>query len=485
MSDDLPPANAAAFSRRRLLESTSLGFGWLALQGLLAEEPATARADNPARAIDTQRRVGQHDAPARSVILLNMVGGPSQMDLFDPKPVLSKFHGRTASETFETLQTGSENRMLVGTPFTFRRHGACGMEISSMLPHLAGLADEICLVRSMFSANNNHPQAQRFLQSGKVVPNWPTLGAWVSYGLGTENQSMPAFVVLRDPKGYTDGGTNHWSNGWLPAIYRGTEIRSEGDAVLNLKPSRPVAPDVRRRNLDLLDALNNRRRRLYPDDSRLESRIRNYELAARMQVSAEQLLDLDGETKTTRDLYGLDNETTADFGRRCLMARRMVEHGVRFVEVMVTVANGSSPFDSHSNLEPGLKKICPRVDQPSAALIRDLKQRGLLDSTIVIWTGEFGRLPISQNGTGRDHNRNAFSTVICGGGFRRGHVHGATDEIGYRSVGDPVSVHDFHATLLHQLGIDHHRLSFPHNGRDERLTDPEVNGSKVVREMLA
>jgi hypothetical protein len=296
---------------------------------------------------------------------------------------------------------------------------------------------------------------------------------------------MPAFVVLRDPKGYTDGGTNHWNNGWLPAIYRGTEIRSKGDAVLNLKPSRPISSTIRRRNLDLLDALNDRRRQLYPDDTRLESRIRNYELAARMQSSAERLLDLDGETRATQDLYGLHNPITADFGRRCLMARRMVEHGVRFVEVMVPIASGSSPFDSHSNLEPGLKAVCPRVDQPSAALITDLKQRGLLDSTIVVWSGEFGRLPISQNKTGRDHNRHAFGMILSGGGFRGGHVHGGTDEIGYRSVVDPVSVHDYHATILHQLGIDHHQLQFPHNGRDERLTDPEVTGARVVGELLS
>ena len=469
-------------SRREVLQSTSLGFGWMALQSLMAAEAAAAR---PVRGINTTTRTGNHRRRARSIILLNMVGGPSHMDLFDPKPALQKFHGKTTTGNFETLQPGSETKKLVGTPFTFRKHGECGTEFSSMLPHLASKADEICLVRSMHSANNNHPQAQRFLQSGKIVPNWPTLGAWVSYSLGTENQNMPGFVVLRDPKGYTDGGTNHWNNGWLPAIYRGTEIRSEGDAVLNLKPSREVAPGVRRRNLDLLDALNNRRRRLYPDDTRLESRILNYELAARMQSSAEELLDLNGETRATQDLYGLHNPTTADFGRRCLMARRMVEHGVRFVEVMVTVANGSSPFDSHSNLEPGLKAICPRVDQPSAALITDLKQRGLLDSTIVVWSGEFGRLPISQNNTGRDHNRHAFSMVLSGGGFRGGHVHGATDEIGYRSVVDPVSVHDYHATVLHQLGVDHHELHYPHNGRDERLTDPEVTEARVVRELLS
>ena len=470
----MTPSDTTELTRRGLLQCSSLGFGWLALRHLLADETTSLHP-----------RRGQVPATARSIIMLNMVGGPSQMDLFDPKPALQKFHGQIAEGTFETLQPGSETKKLVGTPFDFRPHGECGMQISSILPHLAGIADELCLVRSMFSANNNHPQAQRFFQSGKVVPDWPTLGAWIGYGLGTENQNMPSFVVLRDPRGYTDGGNNHWKNGWLPAIYGGTEIRSEGDAVLNLKPTRKVPEDVRSRNLQLLAALNRSRQQFYLEDSRLESRIRNYELAARMQASAEQLLDIGGETAATRALYGLDNKTTADFGRRCLMARRMVESGVRFVELMVPVVHGSSPFDSHTNLEPGLKKICPMVDQPSAALILDLKQRGLLDSTIVIWSGEFGRLPISQSGTGRDHNRHAFSTLLAGGGFRSGHVHGGTDEIGYRSVVDPVSVHDLHATLLHQLGVDHHELHFPHNGRDERLTDPEVTGARVVRKLLA
>jgi len=469
-----PTGDAASISRRAVLAQASLGFGSLALSHLLSRETAAASR------VDLAARSGDHPAPARSIILLNMVGGPSH-----PKPALEKFAGKTAPGTFETLQPGSESKKLVGTPFAFRPHGECGMEISSLLPHLAAQADRLCLVRSMHSANNNHPQAQRFLHSGKVASGWPTLGAWVSYALGTENENMPAFVVLRDPQGYTDGGTNHWINGWLPAVFGGTEIRSQGSAVLNLLPSRPTSDAVRRRNLELLDALNRRRQRLYPDDSRLESRIRNYELAARMQVSAERLLDISGETRATRDLYGLDTPTTAEFGRRCLMARRMVEHGVRFVEVMVTVAEGSSPFDSHSNLEPGLNKICPRIDRPSAALIEDLARRGLLESTIVIWSGEFGRLPISQNGTGRDHNRHAFSLVLAGGGFNAGHVHGATDEIGYRSVVDPVSVHDLHATLLFQLGIDHNQLAYPHNGRDERLTDPEVTGARVVRELLS
>lgn len=467
------PANVNVFpqvSRRAMLQSTCLGFGWLAAQDLLRRDVEAA---------------GDHAAKARSVIMLTMVGGPSQMDLFDPKPELTRSAGKKAPETYETLQPGSEKHELMGTPFKFRQHGECGMTFSSLLPQLASISDDLCMIRSMHSANNNHPQAQRFLHSGKIVPGWPTFGSWISYAIGSENNSLPAFVVLRDPKGYTDGGSHHWTNGWLPAIHGGTEIRSEGTPVLNLHPARPVAAEVRRRNLELLRNLNELRRERYPADTRLESRIQNYELAARMQNSAERVLDVSQETPATLAAYGVDRPETADFGRRCLMARRMVEVGVRFVEVMTPVQHGPSPFDSHNELKNGLEKICPLVDGPSSALIQDLKQRGLLDSTIVIWTGEFGRLPISQNGNGRDHNRNAFTLLAAGGGFRAGHIHGETDELGYRSVTDRVSCHDLHATILHQLGIDHTNLGHPHNGRDERLTDPEVTGARVISELLA
>jgi hypothetical protein len=417
--------------------------------------------------------------------MLMQVGGPSQIDLFDPKPELRKRDGQAQRDSFETLQPGSETRKLLGSPFAFRRHGQCGMELSELLPHIGSVADDVCLVRSMYSDNNNHPQATRCLLSGKIFPGRPSVGSWISYALGTENQNLPAYVVLRDPDGYNNGGTTMWESGWLPADYQGTEIQSRGAAVLDLHPSAPLPESVARNNLDAIARLNEERRRLYPRESELEARIRNYELAARMQLSAEAVLDISRESAATRRLYGLDEPITANFGTRCLLARRLIESGVRFIQVMVPVKSGTMPWDHHENIKSGLEALCPQVDYPTAGLIRDLKQRGLLEHTIVIWTGEFGRLPISQKGNGRDHNRNAFSLVIAGGGFKAGHVHGKTDELGYQAVEGRVSCPDLLATILNQLGLDHDRLKYAHHGREESLTDSPVTHARVVKELLA
>jgi uncharacterized protein (DUF1501 family) len=276
-----------------------------------------------------------------------------------------------------------------------------------------------------------------------------------------------------------------WENGWLPAIFRGTEIQSRGAAVLDLQPAIALPEGIEQRhNLQALARLNDERRRLYPRETELDARIRNYELAARMQLSAQRVLDLHGETAATRALYGLDNPTTENFGTRALMARRLVESGVRFVQVLAPIKSGGAPWDHHENIKPGLEALCPQVDRPTAALIQDLKQRGLLDSTIVLWTGEFGRLPVSQRGTGRDHNRHAFSLLVAGGGFKPGYVHGRSDDVGYKAVENRVSCPDLLATILHQLGIDHDRLSYQHHGRNESLTDSPVTGARVVRELL-
>jgi uncharacterized protein (DUF1501 family) len=334
----------------------------------------------------------------------------------------------------------------------------------------------------MYSANNNHPQAMRCLNTGKIFTGRPTLGAWVSYALGTENQNLPAFVVLRDPDGYSSGGTSNWENGWLSAQFRGTEVQSRGAAVLNLRPSSPLPAGVRQNTLQALADLNEERRRLFPGESDLEARIRNYELAARMQMSAEQVLDYTGESPQMRRLYGLVRPETSNFGTRCLMARRLVEAGVRFVQVMVPIGTGG--WDHHSDIRNGLRRLCPQVDQPSAALIQDLRQRGLLESTIVLWAGEFGRLPITQHGSGRDHNRHAFTVLLAGGGFKAGYIHGATDEFGYRAVENRVSCPSLLATLLFQMGLDHTRLAYRNNGREETLTDAPVTGARVVSELL-
>jgi hypothetical protein len=474
-------------SRRTFLSQSGLGLGTLAVAHLLQADgllAAPAFSGSGPGGTDLWPRAGHFPARTRAVILLVQVGGPSQVDLFDPKPELQKRHGQKHPGKVESFQPGSEANRLLASPFKFRKHGRCDMDFSELLPHLAGVADDLCMVRSMYSDNNNHPQALRCINTGKIFPGRPTLGAWVSYALGTENQNLPAYVVLRDPDGYDNAGTTSWENGWLPAQFRGTEIQSRGAAVLNLHPGRPAPAGVQRANLDALARLNEERRRLYAGESELEARIRNYELAARMQLHAETLLDLSREPAATRRMYGLDQAVTANFGTRCLMARRLVEEGVRFVQVHVPVLGNGMPWDQHNGLKDGLRKVCPQVDQPSAALIRDLKQRGLLDSTVVLWTGEFGRLPISQHGDGRDHNRHAFTLLLAGGGFKAGHVHGATDEFGYKAVERRVSCPSLLATLLHQLGLDHTRLAYHHNGREETLTDAPVTGARVVTELL-
>ncbi|HEV3345320.1 MAG TPA: DUF1501 domain-containing protein [Pirellulales bacterium] len=480
-------ADAWPLSRRKLLAEATLGFGSLALAHLLARDgclaATSASLGDPAGGLDLRPRRSHFPARATSVIMLLQVGGPSQVDLFDPKPELSRRNGQTHPGDVETLQNGSADKKLMASPFRFRQHGRCGMELSELLPQIGTVADDVCLVRSMFSDNNNHPQAMRCLNTGKIFPGRPALGSWIGYALGTENENLPAYVVLRDPDGYNNGGTTLWENGWLPALFRGTEIQSRGAAVLNLRPSVPLPDGIERNNLRLLARLNDERRRLYPEETELDARIRNYELAARMQTSAEKALDIPGETAATRALYGLDNPVTENFGTRCLMARRMVESGVRFVQVTNPIKTGG--WDHHSNIKSGLEAVCPQVDQPTAALIHDLKRRGLLETTIVIWTGEFGRLPISQGGNGRDHNRHAFSLLLAGGGFRPGHVHGASDEFGYRAVESPVSCPDLLATILRQLGLDHDRLKYRHHGREETLTDPPVTGASVVEALLA
>jgi hypothetical protein len=465
-------------SRRAFLQHSALGFGSLALAHLCAHDGLLAASR---RAFDLRPRPGDYPARARAVILLFQNGGPSQMDLFDPKPELTSRSGQEYTEKFEVLQPGN-SKQLMGSPFKFKPYGECGMELSDMLPHLGSVADEMCLVRSMYTENNNHPQAMRLFLTGKAFFGRPTLGAWTAYALGTENQNLPAFVALRDPKGHNTGGTLNWDNGWLPAVYRATEFQSQGSPVLNLHSAVKLPAGAQRADLDFLEQLNEEHRRRFPQEDDLEARIRHYELAARMQLSAEKVLDLTEETEATQKAYGMDRPPTADYGKRCLMARRLVEAGVRFVHIDAPIR---TPWDHHSNLKQGIEEIAPKVDQPAAALIRDLKQRGLLESTIVVWTGEFGRLPVSQGGNGRDHNRNAFGLFAAGGGFKNGHIHGATDDFGYRAVEGKISVFDFLATLLNQLGIDHERLTYFHNGREETLTDPAVSKARVVDELLA
>jgi hypothetical protein len=474
-------------SRRNLLQSLGSGFGTLALAGALNDAgllKSAAAASTGVNDHPLAPRPGHFPAKAKAVIQLCQNGGPSQMDLFDHKPELSKRNGQPHPEQVEVFQGGNKN-VLMGTPFKFAKHGQSGMEFSELIPHLAGVADDLCLVRSMYTENNNHPFALNMLQTGKTFNGRPAMGSWIGYALGTENQDLPCYVVLRDPGGYNTSGKMVWASGWLPAVYQGTEFSSSGTPVLHLNPARTVSRESQTRSRSFLQQLNTLHLERHPRESELEARVQNFELAARMQLTATQVLDLKQETAATRKLYGLDNPSTAGYGTRCLMARRLIESGVRFVQVFPPLDPSFQPWDNHSKLKEGLRKICGHVDQPSAALIADLKQRGLLDDVIVMWTGEFGRLPITEGADGRDHNRHAFSLLMAGGGFRAGCIHGATDDFGYKSVENRVSVPDLHATILHQLGIDHKKLTFTHNGRPERLTDPDVTGARVVKELLA
>lgn len=448
--------------------------GLLALASMLNEQ-------RPVSAAETRSKVGDLIRPrATSVICLFQNGGPSQMDLFDPKPELTKWHGQPYPagdlETHFDKQKGN----VLGSPYRFRKYGQSGMEMCELLPHTGSIADEITLVRSMKTGSVDHEAALRMIHSGRLFAGMPTLGSWITYALGTENRDLPAYVVLSDPGGLPIDGEKNWSSGWLPAVYQGTVFRSGPSPVLNLQSPDGVTEETRRNQLRYLEKLNRRQLMRYPENTELAARIANFETAARMQTSVPQLLDLSDETEETRRLYGIDNPAIEEYGARCLTARKLVEKGVRFVGVYM---NGQ-PWDTHSRNAESLKGLCARTDQPSAALVKDLKQRGLLESTIVIWTGEFGRLPISQGSDGRDHNRHAFSLWMAGGGFRQGYEHGSTDPFGYAAVEDVVNIQDLHATLLASLGLDHTRLAVPYDGRDTSLTDAEVTHAMIITDLL-
>jgi hypothetical protein len=402
------------------------------------------------------------------------------MDLFDPKPELTRMGGKPHPDGVEIFQPNNEN-ILMPSSFKFQKYGQCGMDVSDALPHLSTVVDDLCFVRSMHTEHNNHLEGLNMLLTCKIFPGRPVMGAWISYALGTENQALPAYVVLRDPKGYTIGGKQLWANGYLPALYQGVEFNTSGAPVHHLNPPAPLPPGAQRESLDYLAEVNRMHLRDHPGESELDARIQNFELAARMQIEAPEVLDLSNETAATKKLYGLDNPVTAAYGTRCLMARRLVEAGVRFVQV--TTSPGQ-PWDHHNKIGTDLPKIAAETDQGSVALVKDLKARGLLDSTIVTWAGEFGRLPTTENGDGRDHNRNAFTVWFAGGGFQPGLIYGETDEFGYRAIVDRVSVPDMIATIMHQLGLDHKRVVYPHGGRVETPSDVTVTGAQVVGGLL-
>jgi hypothetical protein len=475
------PAVDFALNRRAFLARYAGCLGSMALTHLLASEGLLAAgAEEKAIKGPLSPKQPHHTPRAKSVICLFQHGGPSQMDLFDLKPELSK---RTGQDYPGQVEAHFHTQMgkLLGSPFKFKKCGQSGMELSEILPHTAKIADDITLIRSMTTESVDHESALRMIHSGKTFAGRPVLGSWVLYGLGTERQDLPAYVVLSDPGGLPVDGPTNWSSGFLPAVYQGSAFRAAGVPVANLNRPANLSEAAQRNQLNFLKELNATHLKQHPRNAELEARISNYELGARMQTSVPGVFDISKETKETRALYGLDNPKTAEYAKRCLLARRLVEEGVRFVQIFM---NGQ-PWDTHSKNAEQLRNLTALTDQPSAALVEDLRRRGLLDSTIVLWTGEFGRLPISQGPDGRDHNRHGFSLWLAGGGFKRGYVHGATDEFGYKAIKDVVKVPDLHATILDALGLDHERLTYPHDGREDSLTDSSVTKAKLVPELLA
>lgn len=459
-------------SRRDFLSRAGAGCGVLALSGLLHEEASAAGPDPGA---PLTPRVGHRSPQATSVIWLFMHGAPSHVDTWDYKPALARRDGQTL-EGFDQ-STGffaGQGGPIMRSPFQFRQHGETGTWCSEIFPRLAGHADDLALIYSCFAHENNHSPAQFQMNTGMARMGFPCVGSWVTYGLGTGNQNLPGFIVMYDARGRgtPKSRASSWGAGFLPGVYQGTAINSSGTPIENLdRPSRLNA-SMQRRQLGLIARLNRRHRDRLPGYRDLDARIRSFELAYRMQLAAPEALELSGETAATRRLYGFDDPRCASFGRQALVARRLVERGVRFVQLYSGGFNNDDCWDGHNNLDKNHRQFAGETDQPIAGLLTDLKQRGLLDSTLVVCCGEFGRLPLVQKGgTGRDHNPLAFTTWMAGGGTRRGARHGATDEIGLKAVEDRVSIHDLHATILHQLGLDHTRLTYRHNGRDVRLTD--------------
>jgi hypothetical protein len=479
-------AMSESISRRGFFHRVAGGIHGAALAYLLGRDMPRALAAEERRTHDLKPRTPHFPAKAKAVIHLFMNGGPSQMDLFDPKPILDKQHGKPLFDKIAGEVENPQNAgALMRSPFKFAQHGQCGMWVSDALPHLARQVDDLALIRSMHTTNLTHEPAIYLIQSGKMGPGRPTLGAWVVYGLGSENQNLPAYVVLDDPLGLPINGVENWEAGFLPPLYQGTRFRSTGSPVLNLKPDVARPPAVVEMERDLLSRLDQLHKRQRPRQPDLDARIASYELAARMQLAASDALDISHESKATHEMYGIGRQPTDSYGRRCLIARRLVERGVRFVQLYIN----AQIWDNHTTLAKDMKGACERTDQPIAALLRDLKRLGLLSETLVVWGGEFGRLPIAQlppdkdeRKAGRDHNKNAFSTWMAGAGIKAGTTYGATDEIGLAAVENKVSVPDWHATILHLLGLHHEELFVEQNGLKEKLTG--VNEAHIVKGIL-
>lgn len=472
-------------TRRQFLLRSAFGIGAFALADLLRHDNLLADTSRPGEnlPLNLQARTPHFAPKASAMISLFMHGGPSHVDLLDPKPELTRHHGQEYTGDIHFSFVNRASRRLLGSPFRFSRRGECGTEISALLPHTAKIADDICVLRSMHTGHNGHEVSIRYFHGGVAgVTGRPTLGSWIVYGLGSAAQNLPAYMVLTDPGGHPVDGTNNWSSGFMPPLYQGTVLRPQEPRILNLDAPQHLRGGLQRQNLDLLAQLNRRHLEQHPGEADLETRIASYELAAAMQTSAREALDISQEPAHIHRLYGLDQAHTRSYGTRCLIARRLVERGVRFVQLFL----GGQPWDNHNNIRTSLPDICRRTDQPAAALVQDLKQRGLLDSTIVHWGGEIGRLPVCEGDlsdtVGRDHNGQGFSIWLAGGGIKGGMTYGATDEVGHRAVENVVTPNDYQATILHLLGLDHTRLFYMHNGREQHITNGQT--ARVVSDIL-
>lgn len=465
-------------TRRDLLRQAVFGFGGFALAGLMGDR---AFGSGVPGARDGRLLLPHHRPRARSVIFLYMDGGPSQVDTFDPKPRLQADDGKPFAMHKEATQF-DDNGNTLASPWKFRRYGQSGLEVSDLFQHVARHADDLCVIRSMTSPFSEHTNANYFLHTGLGLSGRPSMGAWTSYGLGSVSQDLPGFVVLNGGL-IPPGGLECFGSGFLPATHQGSIFKPAGDAVANIKPAEPT-PELQRTKLDLIAQLDRGLQERIGGDSAIEAAIENYELAYRMQAAVPKLMDISGESEQTKSLYGLDSDfaPTRTYAMQCLIARRLVERGVRFIELTCPAISGNDRWDQHANLRVSHESNARAVDQPIAGLLSDLKRRGMLDDTLVIWGAEFGRTPFAQGTNGRDHNPFGFSMWLAGGGIKGGMTLGATDEYGYKAVDHPLEIHDLHATMLHLLGVDHTRLTVPFGGREMRLTD--VHGH-LIHDILA
>lgn len=479
-------SHSSFLTRREFLSRNAMGVGGVALAWLLSENQLLATPASVPRkpqSFDLTPKAPAFQPTARAMISLFMHGGPSHVDLLDPKPELTRMSGKDYNGEVTYSFVNRASKKLLGSPWKFKRYGQSGLEVSELLPHFSDIVDDVCVIRSMHTDINGHEPSIWYMHTGKSQPGRPHLGSWLTYGLGSENRNLPAYVVMTDPGGHPVDGVRNWSNGWMPPLFQGTVVRPTEPRILNLEPPTHLKGELQRQNLEFLRSLNGDHLARHPGEADLEARIASYELAAAMQTTAKEALDLSGESEATKKLYGLDNPACREYGTRCLIARRLVERGVRFVQLFI---NGQI-WDNHENIGKSLPDCCRKTDQPSAALVKDLKARGLLDTTLVHWGGEIGRLPVTENHgaaekAGRDHNGQGFSSWLAGGGIKGGMTYGETDEFGHKAVVNPVSPVDYHATLTHLFGIDHQKLIYHHNGTEQRLTDGKA--ARVIREIL-